>query len=509
MCGIAGIIGTGAEKKDLEGMLQVAQRRGPEAACSAEVGNGVLGQTLLGFVDVGNNNQPLQEGRNVVAANFEIYNWQEINAKYDLGARNDTQVLLRGLQKKGPALLSEMDWQGAFVAQVEREGQLETLVGRDQWGICPLVFGYDDQGRLVLGSTSETVQKGGVKKVQTVPGGSYGKVVDGTLKLESWFELPRYDPKDPKPVDPQQILEKATQHVVGRIPDNRDILWTAMGGIDSQFITATVARATRGDFGGAVTVVPYDSKNRGDLDAALTAVKMLENEGIRIRHEVVPLTPDYVESALDRVLKVLGPDYFNACCGLAEDLVAHTVQKNGGKAVMTAGGPDEAGRSYKPWALLHRNDLEEGFYSVSDQFRTSEGVRAGLVLGEHGLENRVPLAFLIEEAARAPSYQKHEVLGWGDGKDPSSIQMRDKIFWREAIRAGNVLLEYCLNQSKNAIHSSTGAKEVLYALLQKDSQYQAAREHFVQETKRHQWNGIVHAPFDELDHSTASGDGAS
>jgi hypothetical protein len=212
---------------------------------------------------------------------------------------------------------------------------------------------------------------------------------------------------------------------------------------------------------------------------------MLQQEGITINHYVVQLTPQYVDSALDRLLKVLGPDYFNICCGLAEDLVATTAKKYGGKAIMTAGGPDEAGRSYKNWTLQYKDNLDAGFYAVCDQFASSEGVRAGLVFGELGLENRVPLAFLIEESMSVPAEQKQIVKSWGDGSNPTTILMEDKIFWRQAL--DGILPKRSLRKPKETIHSASGAKLALQYVADNDQQYQIERQAFRTEAEKLGW----------------------
>jgi asparagine synthetase B (glutamine-hydrolysing) len=490
MCGITGIFGLNPDQSKLESMLKVALRRGPESASIKEVEGGLLGHTLLAFVREGNNLQPLVDGNSVMIYNGEVYNWESLNAKYDLGAANDTETLLKGLKSKGIDFLKEIDGQFAFIAQIEGK----TVVARDKWGISPVVYGKNTDGELVIGSTPETVEQAGVKHVKTVPAGTFGIVEDGDLKLEYWFQLAKVAVEDQKAADPKDILKKATESVITRIPEKQDILYTAMGGIDSQFVTATVARHTNGRFGGAVTVVPWnpeqpDNMQLGDYHEAKATVDMLKKEGIEINHHVVQLTPEYINGALDRLLKVLGPDFFNVCCGLAEDLVATTVRNYDGKAVMTAGGPDEAGRSYKPWTLMHKNNLEEGFYAICDQFASSEGVRAGLVLGEHGLENRVPLAFLIEDAMYISAEQKQEVQSWGNGADPYTIKMKDKIFWRQALQG--VLPEKSLSKPKETIHSASGAKPALHYLALNDNTYQAERAQFIEDAKQYGWEKLI------------------
>ena len=513
MCGIIGIFGEAIELADVNAMLQVAARRGPEGTNLKEIYNGWLGQTLLGFVALGQNPQPLAEDEAVLVNNGEIYNWRELSNRYSLNAENDTQTLLRGLKSMGEKFLSLIDGQFAFIYQSTTKGQVKTLIGRDRYGISPLVFGQNEKGQTVMGSTAETIQAAGVKNVKSLPAGSIAWLADGNVTLSSWFDLNSVYTEIQLEKDPQQLLELARNNVINRIPEQRAVLYTTLGGMDSGFVTATVARATSGEFGGAVTVVPWDKEKPNDLrggdwHSATAVVELLKSEGIFINHQILQLTPDYVDSALDRILRVLGPDYYNVSCALAEDLVASAVKTRMGKAIMTAGGPDEAGRSYKPWTLLHRDNAEEAWCALGDQFSSSEGVRAGLVFGEHGLENRVPLAQLIEYFMDMAPWQKQHIMDWGDGIDPYTIKMQDKIAWRTALQ--DQLPASVLNTPKDTIHGATGSKQTLFEVAKSDRLFQQEREDFIDFAIQCGWGElkqVIHGDIKNLDPSDKTTEG--
>lgn len=510
MCGITAIIGENPDRQTLDAMLEVAKRRGPEGQSAISLDNMLLGHTQLAFEDIGNNTQPyIDDDGTVITYNGEIYDHKIISLQHDLGARNDTQTMARGIKRFGPEyFLNQINDLGqfAFVMRYQdNQGEKRTLIARDKWGISPLCFGTNQKGQIIIASTPETVIAGGVKPldVKTLPAGTYGYISEKEIEIKNYHELPKIPIEQQIYVNPKEILNQAIWHVEKRIPSQTQILYTAMGGIDSQFVTATVAKTTLGNFGGAITIVPWNPNNPndltgGDYQEASATIEMLKKEGITIKHHIAQLTPDYIDSALNRILAVLGPDYFNICCGLAEDLVAATAKSLGGKAIMTAGGPDEAGRSYKPWTLQHRNNLEEGFYAVCDQFASSEGVRAGLVFGEHGIENRVPLSFLIELSQYMRPEQKQQILHFGNGIDPFRIKMKDKIAWRQAL--SGYLPEKSLSKPKETIHGSTGSKTALYHLTQTDQAYQKERNSFIQKAKKAgNWERAVYASFDSLD----------
>jgi Asparagine synthase len=242
----------------------------------------------------------------------------------------------------------------------------------------------------------------------------------------------------------------------------------------------------------------YAAAPGGDYPYARATVDLLRSEGIELPHHVVRLTPALVEPRLDPLLKLLGPDMFNLICALAEDAVAGAVARLGGRVIMTAGGPDEAGRSYDRWTLLHRGlDQELAWQRLGEQFGSSEGVRAGLVFGEHGLENRVPLAELIDLSAQLPPEQKQRVHDEGDGLHVASLRMDSKIFWREAL--SGLLPDVCLRARKEPIHGSTGAMAVLYDIRARDRAYQERRGDFALQAFYLGWNGIVFADLRRMD----------
>ncbi|MBD1584450.1 hypothetical protein [Pseudoalteromonas sp. S16_S37] len=508
MCGITGLFGKGSSLDTIKAMMAISARRGPEHTQITGIENGWLGHALLAFVAEGANPQPYEYQGQLLTWNGEIYNWQVLNERFDLQAENDTQVLLKGLVQMGDAFLHHIEGQFAYIL-ISNEGSEPVIsVGRDRWGISPLVYGVNEADQLGIASTTESLSANGFRNIKTVPAGCHGVFKNNDIQLQYWFKLNLNKSGVNKALCIEKVFEKAKRQVEIRIPDNSDILFTTMGGIDSQSVTVMTALATKGKFGGAVTVVPWDPQDPdnhtlGDYYEAKASIDMLASQGIKVPHYVAQLNPEYILSeyqgrnALDRVLSVLGPDFFNVCCGLAEDLVATIVRKNAGKAIMTAGGPDEAGWSYKPWSLRHKADLEYGFYAIGDQFASSEGVRAGLVFGEQGIENRVPFAHLIEDALQAPADQKHQITDWGDGIDPMSIEMKDKIFWRQAV--GRMLPDRSMNKPKETIHGATGAKAAIHHIAMNDKAYQSERHTFIEQVMEFGWQGSIFADLNHLD----------
>jgi asparagine synthetase B (glutamine-hydrolysing) len=494
MCGIAGLFGEHASEGALERMLRVVARRGPEGSSTLAVPGGLLAHAALRFVEVGRNPQPLAAGGAHLVWNGELYDWRELNARQRLGARNDTELLAFGLLAHGLDFVRELDGQFAFIALLEAPWRL--WVGRDRWGICPLVYGVTEAGCVALASTPEALRVAGVRDVKSVPAGTVGELEGTQLSVRAFYRVPLV--REHGALEPLEVRRFALQRVRRCIPERSDELFTTLGGIDSQFVTASVAREVGGRFGGAITVLPDGADAPSDLPDARATLALLASEGIEVAHHTAVLDASFAEANLDRLLTLLGPDLFQILCGLAEDVVAATAHSLGGRVIMTAGGPDEAGRSYDRWTLLHRGlDEELAWHRLAEQFGSSEGVRAGLVFGERGLENRVPLAELIDLAAALAPEHKQRVLSAGDGTRLAELQLETKLFWRRAL--AGLLPASSLAARKQPIHGSTGALRVLHTLLIRDAMFEAEREAFAHDAWTRGWNGIVFGDLCHLD----------
>ena len=80
MCGIAGIVGTGAGslRSRSEAMGATLARRGPDAHATLPFTNCVLAHTRLSILDLATGDQPMRDGTTAVTFNGEIYNFANV-----------------------------------------------------------------------------------------------------------------------------------------------------------------------------------------------------------------------------------------------------------------------------------------------------------------------------------------------------------------------------------------------------------------------------------------------
>ena len=99
MCGIIGVFNNAKAEEQVKIALAALKNRGKDASNILNINeNGALGHNLHAIIS--NIPQPLK-GKGILTANCEIYNWQELNKKYQFNVQNDAEVLLKLLDNFG------------------------------------------------------------------------------------------------------------------------------------------------------------------------------------------------------------------------------------------------------------------------------------------------------------------------------------------------------------------------------------------------------------------------
>ncbi len=155
MCGILGEynIGKKTEAGQFDSLLQLSNRRGPDASGVVETGNVIFGFNRLSILDTSDRGmQPIisPSGRYVVILNGEIYNYKDLQRQYNISSAalrsgSDVEVvshLADVIDKSAiPALLN-----GMFALAIYDKESRELLLARDFAGIKPLFYGICEQG---------------------------------------------------------------------------------------------------------------------------------------------------------------------------------------------------------------------------------------------------------------------------------------------------------------------------------------------------------------------------
>ncbi|HII71343.1 TPA: ATP-binding protein, partial [Candidatus Woesearchaeota archaeon] len=156
MCGIIGVFDDAESVQKVLSGLKIISDRGKDGygiycpgsevefsksldklSKTTAVGTECIGHCLhsiVGFVP-----QPLKN-IGVLVANCEIYNWEELDDHYGLGAKNDSDMLLKILNLRGPGellgLLDELD--GVYAFAYWRDNKV--YICRDIIGVKPVWY---------------------------------------------------------------------------------------------------------------------------------------------------------------------------------------------------------------------------------------------------------------------------------------------------------------------------------------------------------------------------------
>ena len=171
MCGIAGILGTGAVENTgaVKRMVTAMNHRGPdgEGLYVSASGLCVLGHRRLSIIDLSDAAaQPMvtDSQSHALCYNGECYNFQQLrNQWFENGetftSSGDTEVVLKMLKLRGRECLPDLNAMFALALWDETEQTL--LLARDRFGQKPLYFTVQ-QGLLIFASEIRTLLASGM-----------------------------------------------------------------------------------------------------------------------------------------------------------------------------------------------------------------------------------------------------------------------------------------------------------------------------------------------------------
>lgn len=168
MCGICGFYfldGTQAETSTIKDMTSAMIPRGPDGDGSFVDGGFGMGMRRLAIIDLATGWQPLgnEDGTVQVVLNGEIYNYLELREELERNGHtfrthSDVEVLAHLYEEKGLAAIDDLNGMFAFClwdARLQR-----AWIGRDRFGIKPLVWRRDHRG-VSFGSTLDALRAQG------------------------------------------------------------------------------------------------------------------------------------------------------------------------------------------------------------------------------------------------------------------------------------------------------------------------------------------------------------
>ncbi|RLE39437.1 diphthine--ammonia ligase [Candidatus Woesearchaeota archaeon] len=400
MCGIIGVFNKQDAEKLVRKGMAVIKHRGKDARCVDAVNDTAAIGHLLHAV-VGHVKQPIL-GKGLLISNCEIYNWKELNEREELDAKNDAELLLKLLDKKGVAqikeVLEQLDGVYAF-AYLFRD---KLILARDIIGVKPLWFSYREG--LAFASEKKALEKMGYIDIQEL---NPRKIVSYDIKTNNIKFIERDFFKITPTIKKKSsyVLEETKKLLIDavrkRLPNKKlGILFS--GGIDSTTLSF-ICKMLGKKFTCYTAVVDHPGfreppdivyakrvAEKLGFELKINKIKLSNVEGYL--KKVVPLIED------NNVVKVEVALTLYAACELAK--------KDRCKVILSGLGSEEIFAGY----YRHEKSQDINKECISGLLKMYERdlYRDDVVTMANNLELRVPFLdrYLVEHALRIPAKLK-------------------------------------------------------------------------------------------------------
>ena len=448
MCGIVSIFNIQEQTPELRQqalrMSQKIRHRGPDWSGIYCGGSAILAHERLSIVDPESGRQPLfaPDKKQVLAVNGEIYNHQDIRARfagnYQYQTDSDCEVILSlyremredtdftSLIYKGEdavhericKMLEQLNGIFAFALyDVERD---EFLIARDPIGVIPLYIGYDKDGKVMVASELKALEGQCDHYEPFLPGHYYYSKTPGMKRYytRDWFEYAtmqkKYQIDDTKKAAAQLAdAESQEKAAVAEIHDAleasvkrqlmSDVPYGVLlsGGLDSSVISAIAEKysTTRVENGGETKAYwPRLHSFAVGLKGApdLAKARLVAEHIGTVHHEINYTIQEGLDAIRDVIYFIETYDVTTVRASTPMYLLARVIRSMGIKMVLSGEGADEVFGGY---LYFHKAPDAKAFHKETvrklGKLYMYDCLRANKSLAAWGIEGRVP--FLDKE----------------------------------------------------------------------------------------------------------------
>lgn len=448
MCGIVSIFNIQEQTPELRQqalrMSQKIRHRGPDWSGIYCGGSAILAHERLSIVDPESGRQPLfaPDKKQVLAVNGEIYNHQDIRArfagKYQYQTGSDCEVILSlyremredanfdtliykgedALHARITKMLEELNGIFAFALyDAERE---EFLIARDPIGVIPLYIGYDKDGKVLVASELKALEGQCDHYEPFLPGHYYYSKNPGMKRYytRDWLEYAamqkKYQIDDKKKAEAQ--LKDAEPQEEAAVKEIHDALETSVkrqlmsdvpygvllsGGLDSSVISAVAEKysSTRVENGGETKAYwPRLHSFAVGLKGApdLAKARLVAEHIGTVHHEINYTIQEGLDAIRDVIYFIETYDVTTVRASTPMYLLARVIRSMGIKMVLSGEGADEVFGGY---LYFHKAPDAKAFHEETvrklGKLYLYDCLRANKSLAAWGIEGRVP--FLDKE----------------------------------------------------------------------------------------------------------------
>ena len=372
MCGIIGSINF---QIDISKVNHAMLHRGPDEQNEIKEDNIHFYHLRLSILDAVGGKQPMILGNDyTIIFNGEIYNYDELNKKFNLPVRtnSDTETLLLLYQKMGPEFLNYLD--GMFALAIYDKRKKTIFLARDRAGKKPLYL-YKKNNQIVFASELNCInalcqlgvsepnigqylrlgsfyrKQTPFKEIKDIPGGTYLLINTETLQVveHRWWNIhEQYNTANP--IDENEALALIDQHLhtaVHRriISSDLEVGSFLSGGIDSGLVTAIASKYNN-------SLKTYTVSFKGTYDEAPLAKLVADKYGTE--HTEIPISFDNLENDIERILLNYGEPFFDSSA--IPSYYVSKAAKEHLTVILNGDGADELFGGYRRYVPFAKKD---------------------------------------------------------------------------------------------------------------------------------------------------------
>lgn len=438
MCGLAGMIGGRGAEAVVNRMADALDHRGPDddgmTILETVRGTraGAFGHRRLAVLDLTTaGSQPMtsSDGRWTIVYNGEIYNFREIRDQLRRGgarfrSESDTEVLLEGWARHGPAFLERL--RGMFALALWDRETGRAFLARDSFGIKPLYHAETEEGvlfasevraLLASGRVARTLSRKGVASylstgsaaepwtiiegIRALPAGTCMEVSVGADRVEAteptdWTRSPLVPVVEDRVHDRHEaalrirstLLDSIAHHLVSDVPVGLFL----SGGIDSSAVVALAAEVS--DRPPATFTIVFAEDEYSEAEPARALARRYGNR----HHEISLEGGDLLQMLPDAFRSMDQPstDGFNTYA------VSRAVRARGIKVALSGLGGDELFAGYPSFRRARR--------LASIQWLPGVVRRLGEAMAGSGVRREKMRAFLADRYPARAAYRGSRML---------------------------------------------------------------------------------------------------
>ena len=408
MCGIVGVFDLKVDTQTLRPqvleMSKKIRHRGPDWSGIYCGEKAIIAHERLSIVDPESGGQPLlsKDKKLILGVNGEIYNHQELRAKYkdsyEFLTGSDCEVILALYRDKKEKFIDDMNGIFAFCLYDEEEDSY--LIARDHIGIIPLYMGWDKYGDFYVASELKALE-GYCTKIQEFPPAHYLYSKEGEIKRWHNREWTEYENVKDNPANVDELAKSLEAAVHRQLMSDVPYGVLLSGGLDSSITSAlakkfSAKRVEDGDEHDAwwpqLHSFVIGLEGAPDLKAAKEVADYIGT----IHHEIHYTIQEGLDAIKDVIYHIETYDVTSVRASTPMYMLARVIKSMGIKMVLTGEGADEIFGGY---LYFHKAPNAEEFHKESvrkvSRLHMYDCLRANKSLAAWGVEGRVP--FLDKE----------------------------------------------------------------------------------------------------------------